>query len=65
MLIGQPRVPIHSHTFDNGLVLVAEPMENLQSAAFSFLVPVGAAYDPSDRAGLSNLTCEMALRGCG
>ncbi|MEK6247353.1 MAG: insulinase family protein, partial [Planctomycetales bacterium] len=25
----------------------------------------GAAYDPEDQKGLSNLTCEMALRGCG
>lgn len=58
-------MPIHSHTFENGLVLVAEPMLSLESAAFTLFVPVGAAYDPPERAGLSNLTCEMALRGCG
>lgn len=56
---------IHSHVYDNGLVLVAEPMKSLESAAFTFLVPVGSAYDPPRRAGLSNFTCEMVLRGCG
>ncbi len=57
--------PIHSHTFANGLVLVAEPIESLESAAFTFLVPSGCSFDPPHRAGLSTLTCEMTLRGCG
>jgi predicted Zn-dependent peptidase len=56
---------ILSHEFDNGLVLLAEPMSSVESAAFSILVPAGAAYDPTDRNGLATLTCEMALRGCG
>ncbi len=57
--------PISSHTYPNGLVLVAEPMDELQSAAFTFLAPAGCAYDPADRGGLSGFTCEMALRGAG
>ena len=57
--------PILSHTFPNGLVLVAEPMHWLQSAAFTFLVPAGCVYDPPSRGGLSSFTCEMALRGAG
>jgi len=56
---------IRSHTFSNGLVLVAEPMAGLESAAFTFLVPVGCVCDPADRGGLSSFTCEMALRGAG
>jgi predicted Zn-dependent peptidase len=56
---------ILSHTFDNGLVLVAEPMASVESAAFSFVLPCGSAYDPSGLAGLSTLTSEMMLRGCG
>jgi len=56
---------ILSHTFANGLVLVAEPIMSLQSAAFSFLVPAGCAYDPGNRSGLATLTCEMTLRGAG
>ena len=56
---------IHSKTLDNGLVLVAEPMPWLESAAFSLLIPAGSVYDPDDRAGLSGFACEMALRGAG
>ena len=40
-------------------------MKSVESAAFSFLVPAGSAYDPPQRAGLSNFTCEMMLRGAG
>jgi predicted Zn-dependent peptidase len=57
--------PIYTHQFDNGLVLIAEPMDWLESAAFSLLVPAGCCRDPGDRLGLANLTCEMAQRGAG
>jgi predicted Zn-dependent peptidase len=57
--------PILSHTFPNGLTLVAEPMDWLQSAAFTFLVPAGSIYDPPRRGGLSTFACEMSLRGAG
>ncbi len=57
--------PILSHTFPNGLVLVAESMQWLQSAAFTLLVPAGSVYDPPHRGGLSTLACEMSLRGAG
>jgi predicted Zn-dependent peptidase len=56
---------ILSHTFENGLVLVAEPMDSVESAAFNVLVPAGAVYESADRSGLATLTCEMALRGSG
>lgn len=56
---------ILSHTFSSGLVLVAEPMTSLQSAAFTILVPAGCVHDPRQRSGLSGFTCEMALRGAG
>ncbi len=56
---------IHTHQFNNGLVLLAEPMEWLESAAFTILVPAGCIYEPPDRSGLSGFTCEMALRGAG
>lgn len=56
---------IHTHSFDNGLVLVAEPIPSLESAAFSFLVPAGCCSDPPGRHGLTAFTCEMALRGAG
>lgn len=57
--------PIFLHTFANGLTLVAEPMDWLESAAFTLLVPAGCANEPPDRGGLSGFTCEMTLRGAG
>ena len=56
---------ILNHRFANGLTLVAQPMPWLESAAFSISVPAGCRYDPSDKKGLANFTCEMALRGSG
>jgi len=57
--------PILSHTYENGLVLIAEPMQWLQSAAFSFLVPAGCIHEPGRRQGLGSFACEMTLRGAG
>ena len=56
---------IVSHTFENGLTLVAEPMTSLASAAFTILLPAGGAWDPANRSGLATLACEMSIRGCG
>lgn len=56
---------IHSHVYPNGLVLLAEPMPWLRSAAFSIYTPAGCVYDPADRPGLAAFTCEMVLRGAG
>lgn len=57
--------PILTHQFDNGLVLLGEPMEGVESAAFTIRVPAGTADEPAELAGLSTMTCEMALRGAG
>jgi predicted Zn-dependent peptidase len=56
---------IFTHTYANGLVLLAEPMEWLESAAFALLVPAGCQRDPLSRLGLASFTCEMVQRGCG
>ena len=56
---------IHCETYANGLVLLAEPMPWLESAAFTLLAPAGCAFEPDDRGGLSEFTCEMTLRGAG
>lgn len=53
------------HQFENGLVLLGQNMPWLQSAAFSINLPAGCRYDPADRIGVSNFTCEMVQRGCG
>lgn len=56
---------IHIHTLPNGLTLLAEQMPHVRSAAFQFLVPAGAAYDPSGQFGLAALTCDLMTRGAG
>jgi len=56
---------IYTHSFENGLVLLVEQMDWVESAAFSLLLPAGCAREPADRLGLSNFTCEMVQRGCG
>jgi predicted Zn-dependent peptidase len=56
---------ILSHTYANGLVLLAEPMESVESVAFTFRVPAGTAVEPESKGGLAGLTCELILRGAG
>lgn len=56
---------IRSHTFPNGLTLVAQPMPWLESAAFTLLCPGGCSQEPEERSGLASLVSEMMLRGCG
>lgn len=54
-----------THELSNGMVLVGEPTQAVESAAFSLLVPSGYSVDPADRMGLSSLLCDMVLRGAG
>jgi len=56
---------IHSHIYPNGLVLVAEPMEGVRSAAFTLLVPAGAAFEPQGRNGTAAMLSEWVTRGAG
>ena len=56
---------IHTHTFPNGLTLLAEPMAGVQSAAVTFLTPAGNARQPADQLGISNLLAEVVGRGAG
>ncbi|HBT77771.1 MAG TPA: insulinase family protein [Planctomycetaceae bacterium] len=55
----------YTHHFENGLVLLAEPMDAVESAAFSLHVPCGTNNDPEDRIGLAEMLCDMTLRGAG
>src|SRR4051794_34552161 len=56
---------IAQHEFPNGLVLVAETMPSVQSAAFSLLLPAGAAYEPADGGGAASMLSEWISRGAG
>lgn len=56
---------IHTHQFDNGLMLIVEPMQDVQSAAFSFLVPAGSAYDGDGLNGSASMLSDWISRGAG
>ena len=53
------------HKLSNGMVLVGESVDTVQSAALSLLVPCGFSRDPQERLGLTSLLCDMILRGAG
>jgi len=56
---------IHTHQFPNGLMLIVEEMKDVQSAAFSMLVPAGVVYEPADQNGIAAYLCEWLPRGAG
>jgi predicted Zn-dependent peptidase len=60
---------IKEHTFSNGLVLIAESMPGVQSAAFTLLVPAGVAYEGARGldlgGGAATMTAEWMTRGAG
>ena len=55
----------YHHKFGNGLTLVAEKMRGVRSAAFTLLLPAGAAFDPPQRGGLSAMLVDLIFRGAG
>ena len=56
---------VRHHVFANGLVLLAEPMDYVRTAAFNFLIPAGYAYDSAATPGTANLLSGMITRGAG
>jgi predicted Zn-dependent peptidase len=60
---------IEQHEFPNGLVLVAEVMPGIQSAAFTLLIPAGAAFEGADGSivdgGAATMLAEWITRGAG
>jgi len=40
-------------------------MPGVQSAAFTMLLPAGAAYEPADRGGTASMVAEWIMRGAG
>jgi len=59
------RRSVETHQLANGLVLLAEPVATVESAAFTLMTPCGCSNDPADRLGLASMLCDMSLRGAG
>ncbi len=60
-----PEASVTHHSYPNGLVLVAETMPSVQSAAFTLLMPAGAAYEPEGLGGTASMLAEWITRGAG
>ena len=56
---------VKHHQYPNGLVLVAESMPHVQSAAFNLLLPAGAAFDREGYFGSASMLAEWITRGAG
>jgi predicted Zn-dependent peptidase len=53
------------HTLKNGMVLLGEPMEAVESVAFDFMLPAGAARLPDGCCGAGNVIADWIFRGAG
>jgi predicted Zn-dependent peptidase len=54
---------LDKHTLKNGMVLLGEPMEQVRSAAFGFMLPAGAALLPEGCCGAGNVITDWLFRG--
>lgn len=53
------------HSLACGMPLIVERMEGVKSAAISWILPAGAAFDPSDKQGRAAMWGELLMRGAG
>jgi predicted Zn-dependent peptidase len=53
------------HTLKNGMVLLGEPMEAVESVAFGFMLPAGAVHLPDGCCGAGNVIADWIFRGAG
>jgi predicted Zn-dependent peptidase len=56
---------LDQHTLKNGMVILGEPMEAVQSVAFDFMMPAGSSRLPAGFCGASNVFCDWVFRGAG
>jgi len=57
--------PINSFRLSNGLLVIVEPMQDVQSAALTLLVPAGGVRDAIGKCGTAAILTEMFTRGAG
>jgi predicted Zn-dependent peptidase len=53
------------HILPNGMVLLGERMETVESVAFGFMLPAGAAMLPQGYCGAGNVIADWIFRGAG
>jgi predicted Zn-dependent peptidase len=53
------------HVLNNGMVILGEPMEAVESVAFGFMIPAGAARLPEGCSGAAGVIADWIFRGAG
>jgi predicted Zn-dependent peptidase len=53
------------HTLQNGMVILGEPLEAVESVAFGFMLPTGTTRLPDGCCGASNVIADWIFRGAG
>ena len=53
------------HRFPNGLTLLCQRMEGMQSAAMTIMIRSGSESDPESKSGMANILSDLVLRGAG
>ncbi len=56
---------IDTYVLPNGMVVLGEPMPGVESVAFDFLLPAGAAWMPPGACGAANVISDWIFRGAG
>ncbi|MBN1817519.1 MAG: insulinase family protein [Sedimentisphaerales bacterium] len=56
---------LDQYTLGNGMVILGERMDHVQSAAFTFLLPCGAALLPEGACGAGEVIADWIFRGAG
>ena len=56
---------IDKYVLKNGMVVLGEPMESVESVAFCFMVPSGASKMPENCCGAANIISDWIFRGAG
>lgn len=56
---------VDKHILKNGMVLVGEPMDDVESVAFGFMLPGGASRLPEGCCGAGSVIVDWIFRGAG
>jgi len=56
---------VDKHILENGMVLLGERMKAVESVAFEFMLPAGAAQLPEGCCGAANVISDWIFRGAG
>lgn len=65
MLSGMTSSNVQTTQLDNGLTLILERLPEVQSAAWSMLIPAGSVHEPEGRNGTAAVLCDWMFRGAG